>query len=360
MAAIRLLLYPFALLYGAVMWLRNRLYDSGFFASITFDIPVISVGNLSVGGTGKTPHVEYLAQLLRSRFNVATMSRGYKRRTQGFIIAGDGSDAMQIGDEPMQYHLKFPDVTVSVAEERLTGIPWLLQQRPETDVILLDDAYQHRSVRAGLNILVTDYSRPFYRDHVLPYGRLRESRKAYKRADMIIVSKCPPSLQEAQATAIMQQISPLPGQEVFFSTIRYQPAYDLFTQAPVSLAGKHILLVCCIARPASLISAVEGMAAGVHVLSYPDHHYFRDRDIEEIQAAFTNQPEAGTLILTTEKDATRLHLHADRLRELQLPIAVLPVTVGILFGKEDAFNQKIETYTRQALAAYRSVPEETA
>jgi len=163
-SAVRIFLYPIALLYGAVLWLRNRLYDTGFFSSIEFSVPVITVGNLSVGGTGKTPHVEYLVRLLEYEYRVATMSRGYKRHTQGFIIADENSNALRIGDEPMQYHLKFPDLTVSVAEERMTGIPALLQRKPLIDVILLDDAYQHRSVKAGLTILITDHARPFYDD----------------------------------------------------------------------------------------------------------------------------------------------------------------------------------------------------
>ena len=188
-SAVRILLYPFALLYGAVLWLRNRLYDVGFFSSIEFSVPVITVGNLSTGGTGKTPHVEYLVRLLQYQFRVATMSRGYKRHSQGFVMADAQTNALRIGDEPMQYHMKYPELVVSVAEERMIGIPALLQRRPDVDVILLDDAYQHRSVKAGLTVLITDYSRPFYSDHILPFGSLREGRNAYKRADIIIVSK---------------------------------------------------------------------------------------------------------------------------------------------------------------------------
>ena len=164
-SVVRLFLYPFALIYGALVWLRNRLYDAKFFTSISFSVPVITVGNLSTGGTGKTPHVEYLVRLLQYRYRVATMSRGYKRHTQGFLVADESSNALRIGDEPMQYHMKYPELVVSVAEERMIGIPALLQRRPDVDVILLDDAYQHRSVKAGLTILITDYSRPFSRAH---------------------------------------------------------------------------------------------------------------------------------------------------------------------------------------------------
>jgi tetraacyldisaccharide 4'-kinase len=357
MSVLRLLLLPFSLLYGAVVWVRNRLYDTGKFLSMRFDIPVIVVGNLSAGGTGKTPHVEYLVELLRSRFKVATMSRGYRRRTRGFMLADEQSDALQIGDEPMQYHMKFPDIAVSVAEQRVLGIPYLLQQRPETDVIVLDDAYQHRKLRPGLGILITDYSRPFYEDRLLPVGRLREHRGGYKRADLIIVSKCPPDLQPAAADAMVRRIAPLPGQEVFFSTIQYQAAYDLFTHAPASFAGRHVLLVCCIANPAPLISKVKATAARVEVMTYPDHHYFRTSDLEAIGAAWERLPAAGRLILTTEKDAARLQLHAAQLRELQMAIAVLPLKVEFLFGAGERFDQKVLGYTEKTLAAYRTAGE---
>ena len=174
-SVVRILLYPFAIIYGATVWLRNRMYDIKFFNSIEFNVPVITVGNLSTGGTGKTPHVEYLVRLLQYQYKVATMSRGYKRHTQGFLIADQQTNALRIGDEPMQYHMKYPELVVSVAEERMIGIPALLQQRPDVDVILLDDAYQHRSVKAGLTILITDFSRPFYKDYILPFGRDRKS-----------------------------------------------------------------------------------------------------------------------------------------------------------------------------------------
>src|SRR6202012_365450 len=248
-AVIRLLLYPLTLIYGAIVWLRNRMYDAKFFTSIGFTVPVITVGNLSTGGTGKTPHVEYLIRLLQYRFRVATMSRGYKRHTPGFLVADENSNALRIGDEPMQYHMKYPELVVSVAEERMIGIPALLQRRPDVDVILLDDAYQHRSVKAGLTVLITDYSRPFYSDHILPFGSLREGRNAYKRANVVIVSKCPLDLTKEQAKAIEQKIAPQPHQQVFFTGIHYDRPYNLITGEEVSLSGKSIILVCGIARP---------------------------------------------------------------------------------------------------------------
>lgn len=350
---VRIFLYPFALIYGAVVWLRNRLYDSGFFSSVSFSVPVISVGNLSVGGTGKTPHVEYLISLLQYEYKIATMSRGYKRRTQGFVLADATANALRIGDEPMQYHMKYPEVAVSVAEERITGIPRLLQLRPETDVVLLDDAYQHRSVKPGINILITDYSRPFYKDHILPYGRLRERRAAYKRADIIVVSKSPAGLTDAEAAAVRDKIAPHAHQQVFFSAIRYDQPYDLFSRNPVSLQGKNAVLVCGIARPEPMIAHVTGLVKDVHVLPYADHHYFISKDLEEIKAAFDNWDVPDKVIVTTEKDATRLYLHADQLRQWEVQILVLPIKVSILLGEAGAFDRLITQYVAGAVAEHR-------
>lgn len=345
---LRFLLYPFTLLYGAIVWLRNRLYDSGFMSSVSFDLPVIAVGNLSVGGTGKTPHVEYLVRLLQYEYRIATMSRGYKRRTRGFVLAGPGTNALHIGDEPMQYHLKFPDLAVSVAEERMTGIPYLVQRRPDTEVILLDDAYQHRSVQAGRNILITDYARPFYDDYILPYGRLREGRKAYQRADIIIVSKCPENLGKEEAARIRQRIAPLATQQVFFSYICYGQAYDFFSREPVSFAGKQVLLISGIAKPQPLEQRVMAEAAKVHLLSYPDHHFFTARNFEEIRSTIANWG-GDVVIVTTEKDATRLHLKQETLMSLQVPVIVLPIEVRFLFGEGPLFDTAIQQFVANSL-----------
>ncbi len=348
---VRFFLYPFALIYGVLVWLRNRLYDTGFSSSVEFSLPVICVGNLSVGGTGKTPHVEYLLRLLQYRYQVATMSRGYKRRTQGFLLADADTNALRIGDEPMQYHLGFPEVVVSVAEERMTGIPLLLQRRPQVEVIVLDDAYQHRSVKAGINILITDYSKPFYDDYILPYGRLREGRKAYRRAQLIVVSKCPPELSRKDADAIRTRIAPISGQQVFFSTIRYGNAYELFSRSITGLRGRNILLVCCIARPEPLVAHLKILASDVHVLAYPDHHYFLSKDLEEIRAAFESWNVEDKIIVTTEKDATRLLLHKENELLKSLPFAVLPIQVDFLFNDAPRFDAAIEDYVEREIRA---------
>ncbi len=352
-SVLRLALYPFTLIYGAIVWLRNRLYDVKFFTSIRFSLPVICVGNLSTGGTGKTPHIEYLLDLLQYQYRVATMSRGYKRYSKGFIIADEQTNALRIGDEPMQFFMKYPEAVVCVAEERLTGIPSLLQRRPFIDVILLDDAYQHRSVKAGLNILITDYAQPFYKDHILPFGNLREGRGAYKRAEVIVVSKCPLDMPPARAAEMEQAIGPISGQQVFFTSIRYGTPYSFFSREPIDIAGTHAILVCGIARPEPLVAYLRSVVTDVHQLTYADHHYFVTTDIEEIKAAYDNWTADRKVIVTTEKDAARLHLHFDKLVELGMPIIVVPIKVEVLFGKGPQLDALVHQYVEQTIVENR-------
>ena len=213
----KFLLLPFAWIYGVLVFFRNRLYDLGIFKSTQFEIPTIGVGNITVGGTGKSPHIEYLIRLLQDRFTLATLSRGYGRTTRGYVLAGEDSDALEIGDEPAQFKSKFPNVAVAVAEHRVLGIPELLTDKPDTNVIFMDDVFQHRAIKPGLSILLTDYSRIFPEDYLFPVGRLREWRWAYKRADIIVVTKCPKELPPFERRAIVAKIKPKPYQEIFFS-----------------------------------------------------------------------------------------------------------------------------------------------
>ncbi len=354
-SVVRVFLYPFALLYGAVLWLRNRMYDAKIFTSIDFSIPVITVGNLSTGGTGKTPHVEYLIRLLQYRFKVATMSRGYKRHTQGFLVADWNTNALKIGDEPMQYHIKFPELVVSVAEERMLGIPALVQRHPEVDVILLDDAYQHRSVKPGFSILITDYAKPFYKDFILPFGNLREGRAAYKRASVIVVSKCPQELTKTQADGIEAKINPLPNQKVFFTSIQYGIPFDFFSREPVDIIGKNLVLVCGIARPEPLVDFLKANATEVHPLSYPDHHYFDSSDLEEMKSTVDNWKVESKMIITTEKDAARLSLHIRELNAWGITIAVLPIAVNMLLNKGAEFDAAVTSYVEQAVAEHNEL-----
>jgi len=341
------LLYPFSLLYGLVVWLRNKLYDVGLLSGVRFSLPVISVGNLSVGGTGKTPHIEYLLRLLQYEYRVATMSRGYKRKSRGFILADQNSSALEIGDEPAQFLYKFPETAVSVCEDRMTGIPELLSRRPDTDVILLDDAFQHRSVKPGLNILITDYNRPYFKDFILPFGRLREGRSAFRRADIIIVSKCPYSLSDVGQKIFLERMKPLPHQQVFFTVMTYGLLYDFYTGTSYDVREQqHIVLVCGIARPEPIVKYLQAYDHLVHLLSYPDHHYFSDQNIEEIKTAYNNLPEKNRIIVTTEKDAARLALKKEQLSALNLPLYILPIEVTFL-DDDTGFDNLVKQYIRQ-------------
>ncbi len=228
---VRILLLPFSLIYALIIWLRNRCYDWKMMPSTSFNLPVICVGNLAVGGTGKSPMVELLVKKLRARFAIAVLSRGYKRKTRGYALANEKSTALDIGDEPMQFHIKFPDIAVAVGEERIVAIPQLLHDRPDTRSIILDDAFQHRAVKAGLNILLTDYNNLFTRDWYLPTGDLRDQKSSYKRSDLIVVTKCQEDLSIDEARLIRAEIKPLPNQHLFFSAIRYG--------APFHITGKQ-------------------------------------------------------------------------------------------------------------------------
>lgn len=337
------------MLYGLVMWTRNRLYDTGTLTAVSFDIPTIAVGNLSVGGTGKTPHVEYLIRLLKERYAVATLSRGYNRKSRGFLLADEESTAAHLGDEPMQFHQKFPDISVSVGEERMLAIPELLRERPETQVILLDDAFQHRSIKPGLNVLVTEYNRPFTRDHVVPFGRLREDRKGYERANTIIVSKCPPGLTETDKKALQREIGPLPYQRLFFTSLQYGPLYDMAGGGPVTASpDASILLVCGIARPAPLVQHLKDNFKEVFLLPFPDHYYYNNNDLEKISRELKGLPGTEKLVVTTEKDAVRLHLLQPRLQQLGLNMTVIPVEISFLFGEGNSFNNYIFDYIEGA------------
>ena len=254
----RILLLPFAVVYAFFIWLRNLMYDKDIFKSASFGLPVICVGNLSVGGTGKSPMVEYLVSHLKHSYKVATVSRGYKRKTRGYALASEHSTAIDIGDEPMQFHRKFPDVPIAVGEERLVAIPQLLHDRPETEVVILDDAFQHRSITAGFNILLTDYENLFTRDFYLPTGDLRDLKISYKRADVVVVTKCPISLPATERQNIIMEIKPQSHQKVFFTTISYGSAYHLTKNIFTYIdEDTEVLLITGIANPHPLKKHLE-------------------------------------------------------------------------------------------------------
>lgn len=335
-----------------MLWIRNRLYDNGVLTSVEFDLPVIAVGNLSVGGTGKTPHVEYLIRLLKDHYKTATLSRGYNRKTKGYILAGPQSTAADIGDEPMQFHQKFPGITVCVGEERMLAVPQLLGDQPDTAVILLDDAFQHRSIKPGLNLMVTDHSRLFTRDHVVPAGRLREGRKGYHRADGIIVSKCPPNISLQEKAAIEREIAPLPHQRVFFTSLQYGQPYPMLPGGPAQLPPNASILVACgIARPEPLVQHLLQKHTNVHLLAFPDHYYYTQKDLDKMKLELEQLDGTHKFIVTTEKDAVRLHLLQERIEAMQLPVMVMPVEVSFLFEAAGSFNSYIFDYVAKAIEA---------
>lgn len=339
--SIRFLLLPFALMYGGVILLRNWMFDKKLLKSDSVNLPIICVGNLSVGGTGKSPMVEYLLRLLKDDFATATLSRGYKRKTSGYALANGTSTALEIGDEPMQFHQKFPEVAVAVGEERLEAIPQLLQDRPSTDVIILDDGFQHRSIKAGLNILLTDYNNLFTRDFFLPTGDLRDQRSSYKRAEIIVVTKCPARLLEDERQAIIAELKPLPGQQVFFATIAYGTPYHILHHQQEYLLHKNleILVVTGIANIEPLKNYIDNNSKSYENLSFSDHHIFSIDDLKEIRKRFSKLEHPHKMIITTEKDAVRLVKFRDELEHL--PLYVLPIRHQILFHQEEELNKAI-------------------
>jgi len=342
----QILLAPFALLYGVGISLRNAFYDRGVLKGVEFNLPLISVGNLSVGGAGKTPHIEYLIRLLKDYLEVATLSRGYRRKTKGYLEVKPEMDAKQVGDEPLQFKRKFPEAMVTVSESRTFAIPKMVMDRPDIKVVLLDDAFQHRSVKPGLNILLTEYSHPFTRDYLLPSGRLREWRSAYERADIIIVSKCPPVLEEADREAMRKEINPLPHQKLYFSYYEYGQPYFILNPRYRLQFNKNMqaLLISAIARTDYLLSYLEQQVSSIKAMEFEDHHYFTNYDLGQLEANFERMEDDKKVILTTEKDAMRLQLHHAYIKEKQLPIFAVPVRVQFHGAEGPQFDEDVRQF----------------
>ncbi|MCC9168324.1 tetraacyldisaccharide 4'-kinase [Pontibacter harenae] len=341
------LLWPFSILYGGITAMRNKLYDQQVLPSHRFEIPVLAVGNLTVGGTGKTPHVEYLLRLLKS-YKVATLSRGYKRQSKGFVLAGAGTTAAALGDEPFQYHLDFPEVAVGVSEDRVKGVQQLQREVPSIEVVLLDDAMQHRPIQPSFNILLSDYNRPFYNDFIMPVGLLRESKEGAKRADVVLVSKCPTGLTDEAKNTIKQRIKNFtnPATPVFFSSFKYG--------VPVSIGMRHtiskkIVLLTGIANAAPLIQYLdkEGYNILEHV-AYADHYYYTAQDVLKLKKLLQQDKLAHASVLTTRKDAVKLQDKVLHELTQQLPIFYIPIEVELLEGK-DQFDAMVLAHVQAKL-----------
>ena len=340
----RYALWPFAKVYGFAVNLRNYFFDKGWLRSEKFEIPIISIGNITTGGTGKTPHVEYLIRLLKKQLKVAVLSRGYGRATKGYYEAQINSKSKKVGDEPLQYKRKFPDVTIAVNENRVTGINRLIQEHSPS-VILLDDAFQHRYVFPSCNVLLTGYSNPFFNDHLLPVGHLREPISGSVRADVILVTKCPPEISEEQCSDFMLKFDLKSSQKVFFSYIKYGEVISLNHQREIDTADfkKYgVLLVCGIADPFPLVSYLHSQFQAVNKIIFPDHHSFTSGDIKLISRKFDNIAADFKIIITTEKDIMRLEKEPLR----HLPIFYVPIEVDFIDSDKDNFNNYILDHVR--------------
>ena len=342
----RFLLLPISLLYHIVLEIRHKLYDWHFLKSTRFEKPVICVGNLNLGGTGKTPHTEYLITLLRDHYRVATLSRGYGRKTKGFKLADSQSTYEDLGDEPLQYFRKFSNIQVAVDENRVRGVKHLLWEQGG-EVILLDDAFQHRRIEAGLNILLTEYQHLYCDDFLFPAGTLRDVRSAAKRAQIIVVSKSPKDLKEDDKQQIINKLKPNKEQKVFFSYLEYNDLQPLNEKAKtVSIEeADSVLAFCGIANPKPFVKELKTHYKTVDSLCFADHHAYTEEDISSILQRFENLGGEKKIIVTTEKDAARLTNSPYLCQFETVPLFDLPVSVH--FHEEEKFNEEILKYVRQ-------------
>ncbi|GAB6012700.1 tetraacyldisaccharide 4'-kinase [Viscerimonas tarda] len=350
-------LLPLSWLYGLVVLIRNKFFDWGFLTEKRYDVHIISVGNLTVGGTGKTPHIESLIQLLQNDFKLATLSRGYKRKTKGFVLATPNSTYEDIGDEPLQMKHKFPDITVAVDENRRRGIENLLAMKDKPDIILLDDAFQHRYVKPSFSILLSDFNRPIYQDKLLPAGRLREPLRNMERANMIIVTKAPTDMKPIDMRIIIHEFNTYPYQILLFTTIEYGDLISLFNKEDlfskkelplVNLIHKKVLLITGVASPKAILDELGKYTDSIKLLAYPDHHSFTADDIQDIEKAYHEIGDDKAITIVTEKDAVRLIGRKDLSESLKNSMYYLPIKMAFISKEEETvFNKKINRHVRK-------------
>jgi|ERR1035437_328232 tetraacyldisaccharide 4'-kinase len=349
-----ILLYPISRLYGLITGIRNFLYDSGILHSEEFHFPVICVGNITVGGTGKTPHTEYIAGLLRENFKVATLSRGYKRKTLDFRIASSEARVSEIGDEPMQIFHNFPDILVTVDKNRVHGVNKILQEYPETEVIILDDGFQHRRITPGFSILLSDYDRLFIRDHILPYGNLRENIGNMRRADMILITKSPENISPIQRRLIVKEIDKTPYQNLYFTSLRYKEPVHVFenineeTQSEFTECDKcGIVLITGIANPLPLKEYLLKTYSEIIHLTFPDHYNYNEEDLFSFSSAYNSLKSVHRYLFTTEKDAVRLREFANIAEPIKSAFFYIPIEIYFLNEDKDEFDNLIINYVRK-------------
>ena len=344
-------LTPLSWIYGAVVSVRNTLFDNGVLKSRSFDIPVISVGNITVGGSGKTPHSEYLIDLLRKEFKVAVLSRGYKRKTHGYRLAGVETTMPQIGDEPYQMHRKFPDAYVAVDANRCHGIDRLTtdEETKDTQVVVLDDAFQHRYVKPGLNILLVDYHRLIIYDELLPVGRLREPKKGKDRADIVIVTKCPKDTKPMGFRVLQRAMNLYPYQELYFTTMEQMPLTPMFAEGKPLKETEHlpnVMLLSGIASPQQIVEDMKDKCESITPMHFRDHHQYTKSDAEAINMQYKMMKKPA-IIITTEKDATRLENLPNLSAEVRAAMYVQPIRVTFMQDDEKRFNERIKSYVRK-------------
>ena len=342
----KILLTPFSWLYGIGVWIHTYLYSKNILRSTKFDFPIIAVGNISAGGTGKTPHIIYLAKYLREYIPVAILSRGYGRKTRGYLYVQASMPAKAVGDEPLLFKTLMPEVHVAVCEQRIYGVPELLTDAPDTKVILLDDAFQHRAIVPGYNIILTEFTKPYTQDQLLPAGHLREPKNAVKRSDIVIVTKCPDNLSVDDAQKLATQLDLMPHQNLYFSKMKYGAIYPLLQDMPnIENWDQYTVLVYCgIATPHYMIDYVKKNVKEVFSLIENDHHHFEKEDILKLYNHVSKINNPKKIILTTEKDAVRLHPLKEHILKNELQIYVLPIEIEILFDKKEAFEIDIRNF----------------
>ena len=350
---LKIILYPLSIIYGIIVYVRNSLYDYKILKSTDFEIPVISIGNITVGGTGKTPHTEYLVELLQKHVQVATLSRGYKRKTKGFLLVQPDSPVTEVGDEPLQIKQKFPLVTVAVDENRVHGIRELFKnsQQLSPDVVLLDDAFQHRRVTAGINILLIDYNRPVDKDSLLPLGRLRERKYQQRRANVIVYTKCPDEITPITRRIIMKDVNLRPYQSLYFTTMIYGEPKAVFPDLAVAIPPFHekrisSLMLSGIASPGQFRKYLSSKTNLLDELIFGDHHFFTVKDLNLIGQKYENCKTKDLFILTTEKDAMRLRDEHALPDEVKSRMFYIPVKIKFLDSEGKSFEKKIVSYVK--------------
>ncbi len=339
---------PLSWIYGLAVAIRNKLFDWKILRSEEFDIPIVCVGNLTVGGTGKTPHTEYLIEHLSHRYRIAVLSRGYKRKTKGFVEASLKSSYRKIGDEPKQIKLKFPDIPVAVCEKRAEGIRRLRELHPEVNLILLDDAFQHRQVEAWVNLVLMDYNRLTVRDHLLPRGRLRDTKNQLKRAQIVIVTKCPDTIKPIDLRVTRKELDLFPYQGLYFSRFRTGELTPLFPEheQPFPKPGTPVVAMAGIANPTGFFGQMDRRFNLLKTLAYPDHYAYRVGDLNKLERILSISPPE-TLVVMTEKDAVKLSSRQKIPAELQKKLYYAPIEVTFLDQGEQGFIRQIDQYVQK-------------